>query len=335
MKAGQLAILAGKFLVSGGLLYLLYRKMPVHEIAAVFQGAEYRYLVPIFVLLLVNTVISAWKWQLFLEADGVRMPLTTLVTTYLIANIYNMFLPSNIGGDSYRIYDIRRRSGQGMRTAAAVFADRVSGFVAMITLGVLAAPFAALRFQEPLFFFGPLAIFLVMATVLTALFRQTPFQWFMRVTRLERIRILARLAEKFFLSLSVYGNNRSLLLRTMAISFVFQLTVFVVIYCMALALGARISFFYFCAFLPLIGLLEVLPVSINGIGLRDAGYVFFFGQAGMNDAQTRSLALVYLGVAALYSLVAGGMALVVRHVCRAPGAKGPDACQAESGQEDL
>ena len=334
MKGRQLAMLAVKLLVSAGLLYLLYRKIPVRAITGILLGADYRYLAPIFALLLFNTLISSWKWQLFLRADGVRVPLMTLVATYLIANIYNMFLPSNIGGDSYRIYDIRRRSGQGMRTAAAVFADRVSGFVAMITLGVLAAPFVALRFHEPLFFFGPLVLFSAMVLVLAALFSQVPFRLFMRVTRLERVRALARLTEKFFLSLSVYGDNRKLLVQAMAISFLFQVTVFVIIYCMALSLHVRVPFVYFCAFLPLIGLLEVLPLSINGIGLRDAGYVFFFGQAGMNDAQTRSLALVYLGIAALYSLVAGGAALVARSLA-GPSVSCPEAEKAvASGQEE-
>ena len=97
----------------------------------------------------------------------------------------------------------------------------------------------------------------------------------------------------------------------MVISFAFQLSVICVVYLLALALHTSVSFFYFSAFVPLISLLEAIPISIYGLGLRDAGYVFFFGWAGMTDLQTRSLALLFLGITVCYSLV-GGIVYLVR-----------------------
>jgi hypothetical protein len=117
--------------------------------------------------------------------------------------------------------------------------------------------------------------------------------------------------EKFFLSFQCYGSNRRLLTRVMAISFAFQLSVICIVYLLSLALHATVSFFYFSAFVPLITLLEALPISIYGLGLRDAGYVFFFGWAGMTNLETRSLALLFLGVTVSYSLL-GGIVYLVR-----------------------
>ena len=51
--------------------------------------------------------------------------------------------------------------------------------------------------------------------------------------------------------------------------------------------------------------MEALPVSIYGIGIRDVGYVFFFGWAGMTDLHTRSLALLFLTITLCYSLIGG------------------------------
>ena len=62
---------------------------------------------------------------------------------------------------------------------------------------------------------------------------------------------------------------------------------------------------FFIAFVPLITLMEALPVSIYGLGVRDIGYVFFFSFAGLTDIQTRSLALLLLAVTTCYSLVGG------------------------------
>lgn len=305
MKMKKTILLLVKLMISAGLLYLVYRKIPVREVGELLFSLNFWYFVPIFVLLLLNTVLSALKWQLFLRADGVNISLLTLTATYLIGSFYNMFLPSNIGGDSYRIYDIAKKSKEGMRTVASVFADRFSGFLALVILGLLSSVVIASRFSQPLFFLGPLLILVLLFLILAALIKQTPVRFFLKLTRLNRVTMLQRMVDKFFLSFSCYGANRRLLVQVMAISFSFQLSVICIVYLLARSLHSHVPFIYFSAFVPLIGLMEVLPLSINGIGLRDAGYVFFFGWAGMTDIQTRSLALLFLAMSVCYSLLGG------------------------------
>ncbi len=294
-----------KLLVSAGLLFLLYRKTPLDGLLVLLADIDWRYLLPIAVLLFVNTVLSALKWRILLRCDQVDIPLATLTATYLIGSFYNLFLPSNIGGDSYRIFDIARKSGQTARSAVSVFADRFSGFLALVTLGLLSSVFVAHRLGNWSFFFGPLAIFLLLLLVLVALQRQSPVRRFLAFSRLDRFPVILRLTEKFFLSWQKYGRDRRLLLQVMLISLTFQLLVICVVYLLALSLHARVSFFYFSAFVPLITLMEALPISIYGLGIRDAGYVFFFGWAGLSDLQTRSLALLFLGLTVAYSLIGG------------------------------
>ena len=315
MKYKKTVLFAGKLLISLGLLYLVYRKIPIHEVGQVLFALNPWYLMPIFILLFINTILSALKWQLFLRADGVHISLVTLTATYLIGSFYNMFLPSNIGGDSYRIYDVAKKSKQGMRTIASVFADRFSGFLALVILGLMSSVVVALRFHEPFFFLGPLLVLILLFLILAALVKQTPVRFFFKITRLDRFATLQRLVDKFFLSFSCYGANHRLLISVMLISFAFQLSVICIVYLLARSLHAHVPFIYFSAFVPLIGLIEVLPISINGIGLRDAGYVFFFGWAGMTDIQTRSLALLFLAMSVCYSLV-GGLIYLGRIISR-------------------
>jgi uncharacterized protein (TIRG00374 family) len=311
MKINKSVLVMGKMLISSGLLYLLYHRIPVHEVAELLATMQLWYLVPVSILLISNTVLSALKWKLFLQADDVDISLTTLTATYLIGSFYNMFLPSTIGGDSYRIYDVAQKSRQGIRTAASVFADRFSGFLALVTLGLLSSIVVASRFEEPLFFLGPLFILVVLFLLLVALYKQTPIRVVMRLTRLDRFTGLTAVIEKFFLSFDSYGADRRLLGQVMGISFAFQLSVICIVYLLARALHAQVPFIYFSAFVPLIGLMEILPLSINGIGLRDAGYVFFFGWAGMTDIQTRSLAILFLAMSICYSLI-GGVVYLIR-----------------------
>ena len=311
MNRKKFLLLICKLLFSGGLLFLLYRKIPLQDLQGLLASVDYWFLLPIGVLLFVNTVLSAWKWRLLLLADGVNIPLSTLTVTYLIGSFYNLFLPSSIGGDSYRIYDIAKKSSDGVRSAASVFADRFSGFLALVILSLISSILVAREFNNLMFFFGPLLILFLLLAILTALVKQKPIRLFLRVTRLDRFAVITRLVDKFFLSFQCYGADRRLLAGVMGISFVFQLSVICIVYLLSLALHASVSFFYFSAFVPLITLLEALPVSIYGLGLRDAGYVFFFGWAGMTNLETRSLALLFLGITVCYSLL-GGIVYLVR-----------------------
>ncbi|WPD21022.1 MAG: lysylphosphatidylglycerol synthase transmembrane domain-containing protein [Candidatus Electrothrix scaldis] len=310
-------LLLAKIVFSTTLMYILYRRIPLEELKEVMSSLNYLYFLPIGLLLFVNTVLSALKWRLFLSADGVDIPLSTLTMTYLIGSFYNLFLPSNIGGDSYRIYDIGQKSRENVRAAASVFADRFSGFLALVSLSLISSVLVAREFNNFFFFLAPLLIFLIMLVVLIALIKEKPVRALLSLTRLNRFPFLVKLTEKFFLSFQCYGADRKLLTQVMLISFVFQLSVIFIVQLLALSLHASVSFFYFSAFVPLITLMEALPISVFGLGLRDVGYVFFFGWVGMTDIQTRSLALLFLGTSLGYSLI-GGLVYLFRLLTSRP-----------------
>ncbi len=309
-KNKKILFITLKALFSCALMYIVYRRIPLNDLRGLLASMDFRYFLPIAFLLLVNTALSALKWRLLLLADGVNIPLTTLTITYLIGSFFNLFLPSSIGGDSYRIYDIAQKSRDGVRAAASVFADRFSGFLALVILSLISSILVAREFDNLMFFFGPLLILLLLLGIMMALVKEKPVRIFLAVTRLDRFPFITRLTEKFFLSFQCYGANRKLLVQVMAISFAFQLSVISVVYFLAQALHTSVSFFYFSAFVPLITLLEALPISIYGLGLRDAGYVFFFGWTGMSDLETRSLALSFVGVTVSYSLIGGAVYLM-------------------------
>ena len=294
-----------KFLCSFGLIFFLYQNISFGQIKDLLADVSILYLIPIAFLLFLNTIISAKKWQLFLHADGVPLPLFELTISYMSGTFCNLFLPSNIGGDTYRVYDIAKQSNDAARSAASVFADRLSGFVALVTLSLLSSIYASMQMESIHLVAIPFLLFIAFTLVLVALVRQDPLRKILHVTRLDRYPAVERISEKLFLSFSCYGSNRMLITKVMMLSFTFQLSVITVIYLMACSLGAEVAYFYFIAFVPLIMIMEALPISIFGIGVRDYGYVFFFTQVGMSDIETRTLAIYFTATAILYSLVGG------------------------------
>ena len=302
-------VLALKIVLSVSLIYFLYRKTPLIEMKEVLGLCNVALLSLVFCILLVNTSLSALKWQILLRSDNIGIPLHKLIVSYLIGSFFNLFLPSNIGGDSYRIYDIMQKSGEGVRTAASVFADRLSGFLALTIVSLLSSVVVALRLGRPLLILFPSAVLCLLGLAIFLLWQKKPVLWLCKVTHLDRSPQVLRFFDKFFAAFARYGSEPGTIAKVMLISFLFQFLLIVAVYWMALSIQAQVPFIYFLAFVPLITLMEAVPISVYGIGVRDMGYVFFFGFAGMGEIQTRTLALVFLIVTLCYSLLGGGLYL--------------------------
>lgn len=307
----QLGLLA-KLAVMAGLLALLYRKVDFADFRAALAGLQWGWLPIIYVLLFVNTVLNSWKWGLLLRADGIRMSLGSLICSHLIGTFFNLFLPSSIGGDAYRVVDVGRRAHAGAKSFAAVFAERLMGFLALALWGLLFTAIGWARLPDQRILFLPVVVFVLMGALVFAVIQRT---WLMAVwnfLRLNRARRLDAFLSRFLDSLAGYHADRKLVAVVFVLSLVFQMIAITTIFLISQALNWSVPFIFFCIFVPLITLGEALPISIFGIGVRDSLYVFFFVQGGATREEALAMALVYVLITLVYSLVGGVIFLLRR-----------------------
>jgi uncharacterized protein (TIRG00374 family) len=299
-------LLTAKIAVSIALLWIVYRDIPLAAFREQLQHINPVVLLPIFALLLLNTFLSAWKWRILLNADGIHVPLSKLFATYLVGSFFNIFLPSSIGGDAYRVYDIGKHTARLPNAFASVLADRLSGFVALVILSILASvPVAARAGQSWLIAF-PVAAGVALAVAIQMLSRHGPAETLLRVTRVDRIGAFSQFVHQCIECLIVYRRKPGVAIRVMAISFAFQLSMIFCVSLMGQCLAIRTSFFHYVAFVPLIELAAAIPISIYGIGIRDFVYAFLFTQfADVSDTASRSLALLYLFTNVVYAMLGG------------------------------
>lgn len=316
MNKKHIAVLI-KVAVSAALLSVLYSRVDLAGLARLLANMRVWLLLPVAVILFFNTWVSAAKWRLLLRADDIHIPQSSLVASYLIATFFNVFLPSNVGGDFYRIYDVGRSTAKPINTFASVFADRLSGFLALALLGLVFSTAGLSLIGDPRVLAAPLVLFAALVTIVVLLVQQRLLRRILVLTRLDRIGPIARINEGVMAALTAYRTRPGVLRWIMGISFVFQIGVIVCVWLLATALRIDMPFFAFCVFVPLISILEALPVSIYGLGLRDAGYVFFLTRLGHPDEQGLSLALLYVIVTLIYSSV-GGILFALRTRRAAP-----------------
>ena len=312
--------LALKIAVSAGLVCLLYSKLDWADIAEKLRNADPRWLGLAFLLMIANTFVSAAKWRLFLCADGLRQTIWSLWASYITASFFNLFLPSTIGGDAYRVADVGSRTGEHSRVAASILADRITGFLALSVYGCAAAFFARGSVAEWKGWFPvPSAVALVaLAGLAVALSSESFFAFALRLVPFRKLREkIAALAAKIVGAMRGYAGKPRVIAGAVAISFLFQFDLILAVWAITKAIGLSLPLAPFFLFLPIKTFLEMIPVSVFGLGLRDLGYTIFMSAMGFADAAACaaliSAAEVLLTV--VYSSI-GGIVFVSRRQSR-------------------
>ena len=287
------------------LLLFLYHRIDVEAFRQNLLALRWLFLPIVYVLLFVNTALNSWKWQMLLQADGFFVRYWSLIRSHLIATFFNLFLPSSIGGDAYRVMDVGQQIGMTSKSFAAVFAERLVGFLALACWGLLFSAIGYSHLPDKRIFFLPVLVFALMIIAVVIVLQRRLLMWGLDVFRMKKFTSFYAFVQRFLDSLQVYHANKRLILKIFALSLIFQLIAIVSIFLLSRALDWDTHFIYFCIFVPLITLAKAIPISIFGIGIRDGCYVFFFAQAGVAAEKALALAMVYVFTTILYSLFGG------------------------------
>lgn len=302
-----------KILVSVGLISWLLSRSDLGQIWQTIQSANYGLLVLAFLLFYIGYFLSARRWQLLLGALGVSARLWTLVQSFSIAILFNNFLPSTIGGDAYRMYDSFRMGAGKSRAIAVVFIDRVIGLSALILLAFTVSLFAGeVAGQIPL-----LRLFL-----LAAMFGILVLAWIvfgsggkvlMRLTggRNRLMKIIHGILGKLYYGFNLFEGRSDVLFKAVGLSLLIQINVVIHSLFIASALQIDVPVLAMFIIIPLSQLVMTAPISINGIGLRETVFVFFFGLYGVAPEQALAFAFISFGMIIAQGVV-GGVVLLLR-----------------------
>jgi glycosyltransferase 2 family protein len=262
------------------LLHLLSHERPAYFLAAT----------AIYVF---GQMVATCRWQILARMIGVVGGYLEFLLYFFIGAFTNLFVPGLVGGDAARALYLGRRHHQMGKAVASVVADRGFGLLALIWLTVACVailgrgifPSAVIT---PIFLVGAAtgAGYLLMP-VLAGLERYAPR------------RIASTIA-----MLSPYLRGRLALIPAIALSLALHLIQVAAQYVLALGLGLNIPFWMFLLCVPTTNTLASLPLTFNGLGLREGIYVVLFGMVGVGKADAAAMGLLWFGITTFAGLCA-------------------------------
>lgn len=93
------------------------------------------------VLAALGLCLSGVRWWLLLAAEGLSVDLRTAIQLTFIGHFWNMVIPGAVSGDAVKMFYVGRRVPRSQREASwsTVFADRLIGLAALVSVSVAAA----------------------------------------------------------------------------------------------------------------------------------------------------------------------------------------------------
>lgn len=297
-----------KAAVSIALLGILLSRVDVGRLIAAAGTASIPWLAGALALYGLMVLASAWRWGLLLAAQGIRLPFRALTSSFLVATFFNNFLPSNIGGDVVRVADTAPAAGSKTLATTVVLLDRGLGLLGLVLVAAIGATMGTgLTREGPV---SPLLLWLGLgagaAVAILALLRPDVLGRLLQpLRRLHPEWVDERLA-RLTGGLARFGQAPGSLAACFAGAVVVQ-AVLVGFY-LAIAYGLRIpiGFSELAVIVPISFIVQMVPVSMNGFGVREATFGFYFSRLGL--PLESALLVSFLGAALIMLFSLSGAA---------------------------
>jgi glycosyltransferase 2 family protein len=322
--ARRYVLLAAKIAVSVVLLVVLFSRLDMADLWATARLASLPWLVAAVAIFGLSALVGVWRWNLLLEAQHVEVRWPSLLGSFLVATYFNNFLPSNIGGDVIRITDTARVARSKTLAATVVLMDRILGLIALVFVAALGAT-AVGRLHHTASPIWPVwlwAGFLAGTAATTpAVFAPAVFGRLLRPLTVFHAEWVGKRIITLTGALAKFGAAPGALVAAFAGAIVVQVSLVLYYFAVAYALHLDITLTDLAVVIPVSFVVQLLPVSVGGFGVREAFFSYYFHSIGQPIEDAVLLSLVAQSLLMLFSL-SGGAIYLIRGRRRAHASQG-------------
>ena len=305
-------LLAIKLSVSIILLVVLFSRIDVAQLWETARLASVPWLLTAIGVFAASTIVAVWRWNLLLKTQRIPITFRSLTGTYLIATYFSNFLPSNIGGDVIRIRDTARHTNSKTLATTVVLMDRILGLIALVFVAALGAtaigrlhPAAA-----PIWPVWLWAAFLAGAAATTpAVFAPAGFGRLLRPLTVFHPEWVGDRIATLTGALARFGEEPGALITAFGGAVGVQAALVLYYFAVSYALHLDIPVADLAVVVPVSFVVQLLPVSVGGFGVREAFFSYYFHRIGQPIEDAVLLSLVAQALLMLFSL--SGLAVYI------------------------
>jgi uncharacterized membrane protein YbhN (UPF0104 family) len=280
---------------------------------------EWRHLVTVLALLFLTRLLAAYRWYALLKHVDRTVAFGNILRLVFVSGFVGYFMPGTLGIEALRIYGFARTTAKAALAITSVAVDRVLGTFALVVLalGGLAMLPAALpagvapdALPAGLAHVGSTGLLMLALLVVAGL---DPRLRRLALHLLSRWRRVQDGVREVFGILDTYRARPWSLLWNTLVAIGFHLLRCAAVAFGAAAFGVELPLMVYVAITPLITMLARIPISIAGLGVQEAGFVYLYGVFGMPAGIALVLSLV-MRACTILSSAPGAWFYIVRGV---------------------
>ena len=284
-----------KVAVSAGLLLFLLGKISIEGLVELVRTLDWSFITLAMFVFFCSNLIGTLQWHLLLRSSGVELAFPRAFRLYFVGLFFNNFLPANIGGDAVKVYDVTRIGTSVYQVIAVTLLDRLIGIFSLCLLAAISGLF--LMKYAPVDSLGLYVVIFAgcMIPLLGFYFIEPLGRLLRRIIALLHPLSIDKKGTSILDTLSKYKAKKTFVMRLILLSLVIQGLRVSTHILVGLAIGISIDFVIvglFFVFVPLLSLAMIPPITINGLGIREALGILLFAQAGIDS--TNAFALEFL-----------------------------------------
>lgn len=286
-----------KIVVSTLLLGWIFSRIDFQTVVSQIGTLNPLYLLAVFVLSLLGFLISTEKWRLLLASLEQRPSYWALLRLFWMGAFFNNFLPGRTGGDVIRAYGIAPATQNNTQAITSVIVDRGLNLIALVALAwvsLIATSHTLPEFPHTVLIAGSSLVMAASTLGFVYLRNAAPIQ----TTRFKWL-------QEAVMALQNIAKMSKTFAKASLLSLLYQSTVVLSNYGVAKSLGIDLNPSVFFFAIPVTALITLIPISLNGFGLREGAYALIFVPLGISSASAISISLVATGCMMAISLVGG------------------------------
>jgi len=294
-----------KIIISFLLIIFIVYNVGVEQIWNQFSNMKLQLFFIVIILDALGVAISAKKWQILLESKRIYVGYIDLLKHYYIGVFFNAFLPTTIGGDAVKSYYLSKELDKRIEALSSVIMERLTGLIAIVSIGACAMLMGYALIPRDAFVIATLVIIPGPLLLMVLIFKFNAIEKIISLSFFSRFSNITDIVRDANSSLQEYSGKKYTLCIALAISFLYHTLLILMNYILALALGLDIELFYFFIFVPITEILILLPITIQGFGVRSGSYVTLFSQVGIPSPSAFALGFSMQMVKVIGNIIGG------------------------------
>lgn len=278
--------------MSIALLLFLFRNVDKKSLFTIVKNSDKTLLLLAFCIFASGYVFCLLRWEMLLRAVKIQLPLKRIIISFCGGIFFSLFLPSTIGGDFMRSIDLSAHTKKPKEVVATVLLDRLSGYTGLVSLALLSFVIGWRFVQDRSVLLSVALITFILAAALLALFNKFAYTKINQLLHSPGAGKIRESIKNLHQEIHYFKHQKRAIIKNLALSLIIQSTAPLSFFVIALSLGLKIKLLYFFIFLPIISAVTLLPISIGGLGLRDATTIFFFAKVGVVKNLSFAMSLI-------------------------------------------